>query len=50
MDDVRGSFSEPANGTTPAAVKPNKNQKWVKSNDDINGMKSCQTALSDIES
>ena len=28
MDDVRGDVLRPPHGTTPAAVKSNKNQKW----------------------
>ena len=29
MVDVRGDVLRPPHGTTPAAVKANKNQKWV---------------------
>ena len=37
MVDVRGDVLRPPHGTTPAAVKSNKNQKWdpFKSNENI---------------
>ena len=43
MDDVRGDVLRPPHGTTPAAVKSNKNQKSTKINSFMSGPSSSLT-------
>ena len=48
MDDVRGDVLRPPHGTTPAAVKSNKNQNLIKCLTEI--QQSCINLLSSVQS